>query len=154
VSKGMLYCSVPDKMNLQGRLTDANGNNKTGIHTLKFYIYNNVNNPVGQYIWESESISTEVTDGIFQVEIGDANLKEIFKTYTDLWLEIEVDSEILAPRQKLSSSGYAYKSELADKAQLAFELSGVKSTPNGIILLELTIIRKITRSDIKKKQYI
>ena len=51
-----------------------------------------------------------VTDGLFTVEL---DFGAVFDG-TELWLEIEVDSQVLSPRQRLSATPYALHAATAD----------------------------------------
>ncbi|OGS39733.1 MAG: hypothetical protein A2551_07685 [Elusimicrobia bacterium RIFOXYD2_FULL_34_30] len=110
---------VPELISIQGRLTDASGVNKPdGSYTLKFAIYDSAT--FGSMKWGLEvHTSVSVKNGIFQLFLGESitGIRNIFSE-TNLWLEITVIKdgveEILIPRQRLVSVGYAFRSEIAD----------------------------------------
>jgi hypothetical protein len=103
--------AVPHLINYQGRLTDSSGKPLEGTHNLTFRIYDAEN--AGNLLWE-ETQSVLLQKGVFSVLLGGVtNLDLPFdKPY---WLEIKVNNEVMSPRQRIASVGYAIRAENAEK---------------------------------------
>ena len=109
---------VPHEINYQGWLGTADDTTGvTGTFTMVFKIYNAETD--GNGLW-SETHEVQVSRGVFNVILGSSNPipAEIF-TGAPLWLEISVAGEVLSPRQKLVSVGYAIHAESAQSADVA-----------------------------------
>lgn len=112
--------AVPPYINYQGKLTDSAGNpleDKT--HSITFSIYEVESG--GTPIWqETQPVATQ--KGIFSVLLGSVtNLNIAFdKPY---FLEIKVGDEVMSPRQRMSSAGYAMRAKDVD------------SLPRGVIVM-------------------
>jgi len=104
-------------LNVQGKLTDDQGNPLTGTHTIIFRLYNSTNTSIAACVWgESQNIS--IQSGLLNAAIGNgATLPTCSGGYTSLdqipfttpyYLGIQVDSDNeLTPRQLLGASAYA-----------------------------------------------
>jgi hypothetical protein len=133
-----LSADMPQIMNVQGLLTDANGEPVSdGIHSVVFSIYNSETG--GSALWtEARSVST--ADGLFSLVLGE--IEPIPGTlFTEhLWLGIAVagDAE-LAPRQQMTAVPYAYRALNTDSADIAFNVAddaiGSDQIVDGSILL-------------------
>ena len=109
---------VPHEINYQGWLGTADDTTGvTGTFTMVFKIYDAETD--GNNLW-SETHEVQVSHGVFNVILGSVNPipAEIF-TGDALWLEVQVGDEVLAPRKKLVSVGYAIQAENAEYAQYA-----------------------------------
>ena len=109
---------VPHEINYQGWLGTADDTTGvTGTFTMVFKIYDAKTG--GNNLW-SETHEVQVSHGVFNVILGSSNPipAEIF-TGAPLWLEISVAGEVLSPRQKLVSVGYAIHAESAQSADVA-----------------------------------
>lgn len=117
------YAEVPHLLNYQGRLTDASGKPLAdGTQAITFRIYDA--ETAGNLLWEeTQSIATQ--KGIFNVLLGSVtSLNLTFdKPY---FLEIKVGIEVMSPRQRITSAGYAIRAEKAED---------VVSVPKGAIIL-------------------
>jgi len=109
---------VPHEINYQGWLGTADDTTGiTGTFTMVFKIYDAETG--GNNLW-SETHEVQVSHGVFNVILGSSNPipAEIF-TGAPLWLEISIAGEVLSPRQKLVSVGYAIHAESAQSADVA-----------------------------------
>jgi len=109
---------VPHEINYQGWLGTADDTTGvTGTFTMVFKIYDAETD--GNNLW-SETHEVQVSHGVFNVILGSSNPipAEIF-TGDALWLEVSVAGEVLSPRQKLVSVGYAIHAESAQSADVA-----------------------------------
>ena len=96
----------------QGRLTDADGNLLSGVHSFTFRFFHTGTGGTSIYT-ETESII--VTDGLFDTAVGPSGLAANLAPADlaePLWLEVTVANgtytETLSPRQRLYGSPYAF----------------------------------------------
>ncbi len=117
--------AVPDRINYQGYLTDSSGMPVTGTGIpMKFRIFDVVTGSTD--LWAEEQ-TVDVRSGIYDVVLGDGTTTNgTFDTalfaIQPLWLEVEVNGEIMEPRQKITSVAYAMQAGQADT------LDGLDST--------------------------
>lgn len=104
--------SIPHLINLQGRATDNVGNPVTdGAHTFTFRIFNI--SLAGAPLWTEGPLGIVTTGGLFTHQLGSSTPFPIgsfsygmFQDETQLWLEIEVDGNIITPRTQLITTPY------------------------------------------------
>jgi len=115
--------SIPQKINLQGRLTDGNGANlPNGSYGVTFSIWNDPTGGTNQ--WE-ETQNVILKNSVFQVFLGEINpIPSAIFDGSEKWVQMQVSGETqpLMPRQKLVSVGYAFKAEKAENADNADKL--------------------------------
>jgi site-specific recombinase XerD len=121
VGQRFAYPSSPTRpgrrLSFQGRLTDTAGNAITTAINLQFRLYNVETG--GSTLWNSAACSIDPDqDGIFSTLLGDPTdgcgteiSNDVFTENSEIWLEVQVASETLAPRQKIATVGYALNSE-------------------------------------------
>lgn len=120
VTCGLLTANaaVPHLLNYQGRLTDSSGTPLNGTYAITFRIYDA--EAAGNLLWQGTYSNVSIAKGIFNILLGDVN--DAGYNFTNLafdkpyWLEIKVGNEVMTPRQKITSSGYAIRAEKAEKA--------------------------------------
>jgi hypothetical protein len=114
VTANCAYGQIPHLMSYQGRLTDIEGIPvPDGIYSATFRVYNTSTG--GSPLWYNTR-SVTVSDGIFEVLLGEAKVLDL-PFDNQYYLAIQVGSTPeMTPRQKLSSSGYAYSARTADDA--------------------------------------
>jgi hypothetical protein len=107
-----VYAEVPHLINYQGRFTDTAGAPLNGSYNLTFRIYDA--ETAGNLLWEETQTGIVINKGIFAVLLGSVtNLNLTFdKPY---FLEIKVGNEVMSPRQRITSAGYAIRAENAEK---------------------------------------
>jgi hypothetical protein len=112
--------AVPKKMNYQGRLMDVTtGGPVVGSHDATFRLFDSSGD--GNELWsEAHSISVD-SSGVFAVILGGTAAIEI-PFDGPVWLEIEIDGEILSPRREIVSVPYAFRAEAATLAAEAESL--------------------------------
>jgi hypothetical protein len=109
-----LITSVPRTMTYQAILKDGDGNPiPNESKDIIFRIYDDP--AAGELEWDETIQITTDDGGYFTATLS--NLEIPFDE--DYWLELEVDSEILSPRQKLNMVAYAAVSDTADYARMA-----------------------------------
>ncbi|HDG68040.1 MAG TPA: hypothetical protein ENG11_02705, partial [candidate division Zixibacteria bacterium] len=108
---GICFAEIPHTINYQGKITNSAGVGLDGTYSMTFRIFNAPTG--GSELWSETIPSVSIHKGLFDVVLGELNPIELpFDTV--YWLQIEVEGEILSPRIKLSSVGYAYRSQIAD----------------------------------------
>jgi len=138
----------PDLIHYQGVLRDAAGAPSTGSFDMVFRFFDA---PVGgnEILMDRhllvDGTHVVVTTGQFSVEIGSGEildgsgpgdyttLRETFRDHGDLWLDIQVATETLAPRLRLASAGYALSASTLDgrEADEFIDTSGNAQTKAG-----------------------
>ncbi len=111
--------SVPQLVNYQGMLTDAEGNPyETAEYTLVFSIFGEASG--GEAVWGPQTFpDVPVVRGHFNVLLGPVDdaataLDAAFASPAS-YLEITVGGETIAPRQQILSAPYAVQAENAEK---------------------------------------
>ncbi len=126
---------TPKQLNYQGSLSDDTGNPvPDGSFYMRFRLWTN---PIeGEAVWDSELREVQVTNGLFNYNLGDTvPLKaSTFQESPELWLGIKIgtDPEI-SPRTKLRSVGYAFEADHALAADYAYGSSwySISNMPAG-----------------------
>jgi hypothetical protein len=115
-------------MNYQGYLTDSAGNPINGTVSMTFSIWTALSG--GSQLW-SETQSVTVQDGLFNVILGTLNSipDSIFDSGLSRWMQMQVESQILSPRNEITSVGYAYR---AIKSDVAESVSGSVSNADMV----------------------
>lgn len=96
-----------EQINYQGYLTDSSGTAISGSVNMVFSIFDASSN--GTRVWGPEThTGVQVRDGVFSVLLGSKGTG-ITASFLDdgAWLEIKVNGETLAPRDKLAAVPYA-----------------------------------------------
>jgi hypothetical protein len=107
-----LEAAIPKLINYQGKLTDVNGNPLTGSYGITLRIYDA--ETAGNLLWQEAHTGVVVDKGVFSVLLGSVtNLSLAFDN--PYFLEIKVGEEVMTPRQRMTSSGYAIRAEEAEK---------------------------------------
>lgn len=120
---------VPPLMNFQGRLAKPDGTPGTdGNHTVVFTLYDAVTG--GNVKW-TESKTVTARNGVFAVLLGSNTPLNETVFAADRWLELSVDGNALAPRQRIVSTAFAFKANLANTVPDA-SITGAKIA-NGTI---------------------
>lgn len=109
--------SVPGQISYQGQITDQGGTPLDGTFNMRFSLY--VTKTSGTPLWQEEQ-NVVVNDGIYNVQLGSVYplISDDFEG-DEVYLEIgllNTDTstwEILSPRQKLTSTAYAFQAENA-----------------------------------------
>lgn len=102
---------VPEIMNYQAVLTDQSGDLLHGTFDLVFRIYDQETAPGGNEMWMEPHFNVQVDSGLVNILLGTVNpgLAESFDG-SGRWLEVEVQGQILTPRQPIASVPYAFRS--------------------------------------------
>jgi hypothetical protein len=138
----MAYAQAePDKqISFQGKLLRS-GSPAGGTYNLTFRIYDVASGGVA--LW-SESQNVSVNDGVYNVYLGSITpiRLDFSKQY---WLEVQVGTETLSPRYKLTVGPYSFRALVANSLQgltttvsQLNQLSGINTTVNSTNLNILT----------------
>ncbi len=121
------YCSnIPKLMNYQGKLTNSAGVALNGTHNVAFRIYTAPTG--GSAIW-SETQTVSVTNGLFDVRLGISTPLNLAFDDT-YYVELVVNSEVLAPRNMLAVVPYAFRTIYADSfASGAMQVGSMTTNP-------------------------
>jgi microcystin-dependent protein len=132
------YAAVPHLINYQGRLTDTSGQPLEGTHSLTFRIYDA--EAAGNLLWEEIQPAVVVQKGLFNALLG--SVTDLNLTFDKVYfLEIKVGSEVMNPRQRMSSCAYAMRSEHTDslpKGVVAMWSGTIATIPQGWALCDGT----------------
>ncbi len=112
--------AVPMLINYQGHLTDSSGTSISGSQWVDFSLFTHETG--GTLLW-NEQQTIEVTNGIFDVQLGTENPLEAndFNT-SDVYLEVMIhvtgtEWELLTPRRRLTSTAFSMKAGNTDSLE-------------------------------------
>ncbi|HQU83281.1 MAG TPA: hypothetical protein PKY59_09165 [Pyrinomonadaceae bacterium] len=101
----------------QGRLTE-NSSAASGSYSMQFRLYDALTN--GNQIGSTQNALVTVTNGVFRVNLDFG--AGVFPTGSSRWLEVQVASTTLSPRQEVTTVPFAMQSSNAVNAE---QLGGV-----------------------------
>jgi hypothetical protein len=111
----VVQAAVPGQISYQGMLTDDVGMPLYGTYSVRFYLYD----AVGTLVWEEQQ-DVVVTDGIYNVQLGVENpIGPGVFSGGEVYLGVAIYNadatswETLSPRQRLTSTAYAFQAENA-----------------------------------------
>jgi len=111
-----LSAAVPGQVNYQGLLLDDQGQPVTGNVDLAFALFDAASG--GSALWSEAHADVAVLDGVYDVVLGSSTpLTPPLVAGGALYLEIEVEGETLAPRQRLVAVPYALRASEAENLQ-------------------------------------
>jgi len=128
LSAAYISAAVPHLIRFQGKVTDTAGAPLNGAYNITFRIYNAETG--GALLWSETQSAVPVNNGIFTVLLG--NVADDLNLPFDepYWLSMEVNNDgEMAPRQAITSVGYAIHAEVADS------IAGVSVVPQGAIIM-------------------
>jgi len=120
----LVGAGIPKMINYQGMLTGSDGKTPVtnGNYAILFSIYNISSG--GSSLW-SHTYNVSVTNGLFNIILGDSSVPINLPFDTTYWLGIKVGANPeLSPRIRLTSVGYAYRALVADSARVTTPGSG------------------------------
>jgi hypothetical protein len=106
--------AAPPLVSYQGILLDPSGAPRNGVAGLELRLFAA---PTGGVpLWSEAHAGVPVVDGVFHVLLGSIEpLDAAVAGADDLWLEVAVDGQALAPRQQVVSSFFALRAGAADR---------------------------------------
>jgi hypothetical protein len=119
----LLLCSfsgtalaVPNLISYQGKLANAGNTPLEGTYSMTFSIYDAANN--GTAIW-TETQNVAVSGGVYTVLLGSVTgLVPANFTSDQLYLQVQVGTEVLTPRQRLATTPFAFRAATAETVTL------------------------------------
>ena len=108
--------AAPQQINYQGYLTDTGGSPLDTTVAMTFKLY--TDSTAGTLLWTEIRPSITVTDGLFNVRIGQVTAlgDDVFNN-AQVWLGITVgNNSEMTPRSRIVSIGYAYRVGTVDGA--------------------------------------
>ena len=119
-----LCATVPQLINYQGKLTDTTGVGINDTLTMTFRIYDAQSG--GAPLWTETHPNVPIVKGLFDTQLGSVTpLDLMFDTL--YYLELEINSDTLAPRVTLVSAPYAFRALYADTALYAIAMDTASS---------------------------
>ncbi len=137
--------SVPELINYQGKLTDAQGQPlETGEYGLEFGIYTAASG--GEVIWTEPHTKVPVVRGHFNVILGGINTSGLANRFAapERYLEIKITAkpqgpvaphQVIAPRQRILSTPYAlgaFSTTLVQGRDIAQELDALAGRVSAV----------------------
>jgi len=125
-----LYPRLPQQMNYQGILEDADGNLIDGSHDLTLTLYNGVSGSWNAAYSETQTVA--VNDGLFNVVIGEIHPlnPDDFRGPLELGVKVDGGPE-LWPRAELFTVPYAFRAEYVNRFPAPHYNSGWIEFPDG-----------------------
>ena len=115
---------VPGEISYQGLLLDSGGMPVTGPVDLDFALFDVASG--GTALWTESHDAVDVLDGVYDVTLGSSTpITPALIGGGALWLEVTVDTETLAPRQRLLAVPYAVRADVAESAENVGGVSNV-----------------------------
>ncbi len=125
--------SVPTEINYQGRLEKDNAPITGPIH-ITFRIYDALTG--GNLEWESGEMVINAVQGIFSASIEPS--WSVFATTEDRYLEVQIESDVLSPREPFQSAAFALVSKrLEDGSNIS--ISSMTTTGSVTVNNNITI---------------
>ncbi len=107
--------AVPLGIPFQGFLADGGGDPVQDAVNLEFALYDA--SAAGTTLWSESQLAVTVTDGVFQVELGEATALTLsLFDGAPLWLGVRVNGEAEMPRTQLLAVPFAMRAAVADSA--------------------------------------
>ncbi len=109
------FGQIPEVIDYQGKLTNASGVGIEGTLDMTFRLYPTLAG--GTAIWSEVHSGADIVTiekGLFSVELGSITPFDTMAFADQYFLEIEIDGDIMAPRQPLNTAAYAMRAKFAD----------------------------------------
>ena len=114
--------SPPPFINYQGKVTGAFGLPKNGLFDMKFRIYDKATiTQLWEEVYEDDGVTdnrVQVDKGLFDVLLGKLTAIDpaVIFTGQELELEVEIETNIMSPRQVIATVGYSFHAGTAVNA--------------------------------------
>jgi len=131
--------AVPPFINFQGKLTDANGSPVAdGSYSMTFRLFSTLTG--GSALW-TEDQNLQVTGGVYYAQLGNAPFPVALFDNDNLFLEVSITGETLAPRQRITSTAFAMrggvKNETVNSAMIQNGSVKAEDLEDGAALAEI-----------------
>ena len=105
--------AAPTLVSYQGLLVDSQGAPQNGTVNLGFALFAAASG--GAALWSETQSGVVVVDGVYSVNLGsNVPLTPSLLAGTERWLEVTVNGEAMAPRQRFTSAPYALRAGALD----------------------------------------
>ncbi|TAK04252.1 hypothetical protein EPO34_03865 [Patescibacteria group bacterium] len=119
--------SPPNIISYQGRLLNANGvPDASASRDFQFRLYDSL--AAGTCLWSNDDsscasdadLAVTLTDGLFSENLGDTGAgyaaipDSVFADDASVFLEVEVEGEVLSPRKQIGAAAYAMNADTLD----------------------------------------
>ena len=112
---GSYLTAAPATIQYQGLLSDSSGIALANhSHTILINLYATEQDEAILYTQSFVDVLSD-ENGMYSIEIGDADLVSVLEGNESLWLELTVNGEALSPRQAIHSVPYALHAESANR---------------------------------------
>lgn len=109
---------APRLLNYQAYLTDTLGVPIDDSLDMTIKIFDAVSG--GNELWSETQTNVPIESGVFSVMLGEVTPipDSVFSDFTDTWIELTLEGpQILTPRTRITSVGYAYTSTYSDTSE-------------------------------------
>ena len=95
--------AVPSEINYQGLITDPDGDPiESATNSVAVNLYQAETGGTTVYTQSFTQVASDA-NGIYSIQIVGASLQSVLETYNELWLDLFLNEQTLAPRQKINS---------------------------------------------------
>src|SRR3989338_7187537 len=120
--------AVPNTLNIQGKLTNANNQIQTGTFNFTFRLYDAYTS--GALLYEKANLTSSTDSrGVYDIILTDVNIS--FDKQLYLGIEVNADGE-MSPRINLTSVPYTFRANVSDSldANRSYTVLGLNVTEN------------------------
>ncbi len=137
--------AAPNLVSYQARLTSADGTPVVnGSYSMTFRIYDAPS--AGVLLWSETQPAVAVNGGLFTTVLGGVEpLPDTLLNGNDRFLEVQVGTEVIAPRSRIISQPYSLRVSSLEGAAggtvtstVAFPIESLPATGNAIIITDST----------------
>jgi hypothetical protein len=117
IPAGVVFADIPRQISYQGFVTDNNDQPLNQLGTqVEFKIFDVPAN--GSPLWSEGPVAKDITNGALEHYLGSVNPlpDTLFTRFPEIWLEIVVEGEVIAPRTKLAATPYSFRVSTIDSA--------------------------------------
>jgi hypothetical protein len=124
---GSARAAVPYAVNQQGLLLDSAGVPMNGSVDLFFRVWAHPTSTApADLVYQELHLDRPVIDGVYEALLGQGSFpmpafSPALFAAPDRWLEIQVEAEVLTPRQKILAVPYALQAQVCETAVIASE---------------------------------
>jgi hypothetical protein len=110
----VIFSAVPFTINYQGKLTNPSGVAINDTLSMTFWLYDTSTG--GVPLWHEVHDTVIVDMGLFSVTLGERTPLNTLPFNKQYYLELQIGSETVLPREKFNAAPYAIRSNYADVA--------------------------------------
>ncbi len=120
------FAQIPEVMTYQGKLTDADGIGIEGSFDITFRLFDVATG--GTALWTESHTGLDqvvIEHGLFNTELGAITTFGVLDFGIQYYLEIEIDGDVMTPRQPLRTDAYAMRAKVAGELEGGISLETV-----------------------------